>query len=177
MTDLSKVASAFLSIFESHCLDDPNLTVDSLSIEDAYRVQQMVIDERISRGQRAVGYKVGCTSAASRRQFGLDEPIWGRIMAPHVHHGDSVLRWSDFCQPAVEPELVLTIGRELGDEVADDEPLDQAIDSVSPGIEIHNFRFWFGSPTMQELVASNGIHAALVIGRQKVRPENQVSVV
>ena len=33
-----------------------------------------------------------------------------------------------------------------------------AIDFVAPGIEIHNYRFWFGDPTIQELIASNGIH-------------------
>ena len=46
----------------------------------------------------------------------------------------------------------------------------EAIECVSPGIEVHNYKFWFGKPTLQELVASNGIHAGLVIGTEKVRP-------
>jgi 2-keto-4-pentenoate hydratase len=91
-------------------------------------------------------------------------------MAPYVYHGSPALTWDDYCQPAVEPEFVLMIGKDLRDEVGRDEPLDDAIEFVSPGIEIHNYRFWFGDPSMQELIASNGIHVALVVGERKVRP-------
>ena len=172
MTDLPKIASAFLDIFESHRLDSPDEPIDSLSIEEAYGVQRLVIDARISKGERLAGYKVGCTSDAIRRQFGLTEPICACVMEPHVHHGNGQLNWADFCQLAVEPEFVFTIGKDLRDEVAEDEPMEHVIDFVSPGIEIHNYRFWFGKPTIQELIASNGIHAALVIGEQKVKPQD-----
>ena len=50
-------------------------------------------------------------------------------------------------------------------------PRCDAIDFVSPGIEVHNYRFWFGDPTSQELIASNGIHACLVVGDQKTKPD------
>ena len=172
MNDLPNIARGFLDIFESHRLDRPGEPIGSLSIEEAYRVQQMVIEERIRKGERLVGYKVGCTSEAIRRQFGLTEPICGCVMAPHVYHGSALLNWSDYCQPAVEPEFVLMMGRDLRDEVGQDEPLDHAIEFVSPGIEVHNYRFWFGEPTVQELIASNGIHAALIVGERKVRPQD-----
>lgn len=170
MNDLRPIASTFLGIFESHRLEGAVTVIGSLSIEEAYEVQRMVIDARVGEGERCVGYKVGCTSEAIRRQFGLTEPICGCVMAPHVYHGNAILNWADYCQPAVEPEFVLTIGEDLRDEVGDDEPLAHAIEFVSPGIEIHHYRFWFGEPTIQELIASNGIHAALVVGEQKVRP-------
>ena len=46
-----------------------------------------------------------------------------------------------------------------------------AIEYVSPGIELHHFKFWHSPPTPQELICSGGIHAGLVIGNQKVSPE------
>ena len=92
-------------------------------------------------------------------------------MAPHVHHGDTALDWHAYHRPAVEPEFVLVMGRDLTDEVGDEESLVDAIDCVSPGIEVHNYRFWLGEPTSQELVASNGIHAGLVVGDRKMRPQ------
>ncbi len=171
MNDLQHIAAAFLGIFESHRLDGSGESLGFLSIEEAYHVQQMVIDARTRKGESRVGYKVGCTSEAIRRQFGLTEPICGCVMAPRVYHGSALLNWADFCQPAVEPEFVLTMGQDLPDEVGHDEPLDHAIDFVSPGIEVHNYRFWFGEPTLQELIASNGIHAALIVGDRKVRPQ------
>jgi len=86
-------------------------------------------------------------------------------------HGDTALDWHAFHRPAVEPEFVLTIGRDLADEVGDEAALVEAIDCVSPGIEVHNYHFWMGEPTSQELIASNGIHAALVVGERKLRPQ------
>lgn len=168
---LDDFATAFLSIFRPHRLDQkPIQPIGSLSLDDAYAVQQRVIDRRIAEGERVFGYKVGCTSRAIRQQFGLTEPICGRVMQPHVHAGDAVLSWSDLHRPAVEPEFVLMIGRDFTDEVGSAEPLIESIEYVSPGVEIHNYDWWFGQPTSQELICSNGVHASLVVGQRKISP-------
>lgn len=170
MHDLANLASAFLQIYDTHRVAQPiEPPLESLSVGEAYRVQQMVIGERVSRGDKVVGYKVGCTSSAIRQQFGLTEPISGSVMMSGLHAGSSQLDFADFYQLAVEPEFVLTIARDLPGEVGDDKPIEDVIEYVSPGIELHNYHFWFGKPTMQELIASNGIHAGLVIGEQKFR--------
>jgi 2-keto-4-pentenoate hydratase len=172
MDPLQQLADVFLGIFEEHRYDGRiDVPIGSLSMNDAYEVQRRVVVARVAEGERVVGYKVGCTSRAIRRQFGLAEPIRGRLMAPHLHQGDTTLDWHAYHRPAVEPEFVLTIGRDLTNEVGDDESLVDAIDCVSPGIEVHNYRFWLGEPTSQELIASNGIHAALVVGDRKRRPQ------
>ena len=171
MPDLQPFADTFLRLFQEHQFlrgDDEPIT--SLTLQDAYQVQQMVIDARTTSGEQVIGYKVGCTSEAIRRQFGLSEPICGRLMAPHIIYGNAVLNHRDYFDCAVESEFVLMIGSDLADEVGEQDDLTAAIDFVSPGIELHNYRFWFGQPTSQELIASNGIHAALVIGNQKTSP-------
>ena len=173
MPNLQPFAATFHRLFEEHRFQHAGAeSIERLSLDDAYAVQQMVIDARITNGEAIVGYKVGCTSKAIRQQFGLSEPICGCLMAPYVHHGDSVLTHSEFYNCAVEPEFVLGIGRDLTDEVGESDSLIDAIDFVSPGIEVHNYRFWFGQPTSQELIASNGIHACLVVGSQKTQPAN-----
>ncbi len=167
---LKEFAEVFFDLFQKKPLDDvAALPVHSLSLDDAYTVQRMVIESRVAQGEEAVGYKVGCTSRAIRRQFGLAEPIRGRLMSPHVYQGATILDWAGFTNCAVEPEFVLMIGKDLKDEVSPDATLEDAIDYVSPGIEVHHFKFWFGRPTSQELIASNGIHACLVVGRQKTK--------
>ncbi len=173
MSHLQPFATTFLRLFEEHRFQHTGTeAIELLSLDDAYAVQQQVINARIAKGEAIVGYKVGCTSEAIRQQFGLSEPICGRLMAPHVLHGDAVLNHSDFFNCAVEPEFVLGIGEDLTDEVGEGESLIDAIDFVSPGIEVHNYRFWFGNPTSQELIASNGIHACLVVGDQKTQPDS-----
>ncbi len=170
MPDLNEFATAFLSMFTQHRLEHALPPISELSIEDAYTVQDRVLATRITQGERVVGYKVGCTSTAIRQQFGVHEPICGRLLEPHVHRGSEGLPWSRYFQPAVEPEFVLTVARDFPDGIAADQPLDDAIASVAPGIEIHNFHFWCGESTLQELIASNGIHAALVVGEARPVP-------
>jgi 2-keto-4-pentenoate hydratase len=91
-------------------------------------------------------------------------------MRPHVHHGDTALDWHDYHGPAVEPEFVFLMGKDLADEVVEPGSLIDAIDSVSPGIEVHHDSFRFGEPTSQELIASNGLHACLVVGDRRTDP-------
>jgi 2-keto-4-pentenoate hydratase len=171
MRNLAELAEAFLQIHLSKKLDPPvEFDLDMLSIDDAYEVQRRVIAAREARGEQVVGHKVGCTSKAIRQQFGLSEPICGRLMAPHIRYGNTVLDWNDYIDLAVEPEFVFGVGRDVRSEIRDGEELLDAIEWVAPGIEIHNYRFWFGEPTSQELIASNGIFAGLVVGEQRVSP-------
>lgn len=64
--------------------------------------------------------------------------------------------------------MVFTIGKELYGENLSDETLFDSIESVSPGIEIHNLKFWHAPPTLQELICSGGIHAGLILGCAKI---------
>jgi 2-keto-4-pentenoate hydratase len=171
MDRLTPFADTFLALVQGH--DDGGhceAPIESLSPDDAYEVQRRVVAARTAIGDVVVGYKVGCTSRAIRQQFGLTEPVCGRLMSPHVHLGDTALDWHAYIGPAVEPEFVFVMAKDLTDEVGESQSLIDAIDSVSSGIEVHNYRFRFGKPTSQELVASNGLHACLVVGERKVSP-------
>jgi len=173
MNTLEEFAAAFLGFFQSKQFDRiPTTSIDSFSVEDAYQIQRMLVESRLAKGERVIGYKIGCTSNAIREQFGLSEPVSGRLLHPHVHFDNVHLDWQKYYQPAVEPEFVLGIGKDLTEEIEDEASLEQAIDFVSPGIEIHNYHFWFGKPTLQELIASNAIHACLVVGETKYEPRN-----
>jgi 2-keto-4-pentenoate hydratase len=74
----SKFTQAFYERAWSGELKPP---VSQISIAEAYAVQDLVGDMRVQRGEQVVGFKVGCTSEAIRSQFGLNEPISGRLLA------------------------------------------------------------------------------------------------
>lgn len=171
--DLRELADTFLTLLQSKELTHrPTVPIRSLSLEDAYEVQRLVIEARTSQDEHPIGYKVGCTSKAIRQQFGLVEPICGRLMSPHVYHGHAELQCEDFVNCAVEPEFVFAIARDLEVGALDLENLENAIEYVSPGIEVHHYKFWLDEPTSQELIASNGIHACLVVGEERVEPKD-----
>ena len=171
MKSIDRLATEFTQAFyERRWSGELEPPISHLSIEQAYMVQDLVAGMRVRRGEKVVGYKVGCTSEAIRSQFGLSEPISGRLFSPHVHEEGVEIDWKDYVNCAIEPEMVLTIGADLYGTGLPHDQLIGAIEYVSAGIELHNFRFWFTPPTSQELICSGGIHAGLIVGETKVSP-------
>jgi 2-keto-4-pentenoate hydratase len=170
---IEKFADIFYDLFYTGTWNNnTGQPISALSIDESYSVQDLVAKKRIDRGEKVVGYKVGCTSSSIQSQFGLDEPIFGRLFQPHIFEDSRVLDQNDYVNCAVEPEMVIKICKDLEGETLPDSVLIDAIEYISPGIEIHNYKFWNAPPTLQELISSNGIHAGLVIGNTKISPEN-----
>jgi len=169
--EIDSLAREMTGIFRDHRLDRAGeADIHALSLDQAYEVQKAFLAARIKEGERPVGYKIGCTSPAIRAQFGLSEPICGRLMFPWIYSDGAELNIADYADCALEPELVLHIGSDLDGSTLDVEHLRESIAGISPGIEVHNFRFWYGKPSSQELIASNGIHAGLVVGKKHKLP-------
>ena len=169
---IERLASRFLEAFDTHSWTaDREPQPSTLSIKEAYRVQDVVTRLRCLRGEQVVGFKVGCTSQAIRTQLGLREPIYGRLFDRYLYPDGAVFDGSAFVNCAIEPEMVILTGRDLQGEKLSDEQLIDGIASVRPGIELHHFKFWFSPTTSQELICSGGIHAGLVIGSSMVSPK------
>ena len=142
----------------------------NLSIDEAYQVQHLVSDMRIAAGDKAVGYKVGCTSSAIQQQFGLNEPIRGYLYNSITSDKKDPYDCSHYINCAIEPEIVLNIGKDLEGKDLSDEVLLDAIASVDVGVELHEFTFWVKPTTIQELVCSGGIHTGLIIEKCNIDP-------
>lgn len=172
MDSLESIADQFFHAFYERAWGEEwEHEIGKLSVAEAYEVQRLVAEQRVRSGEKVVGYKVGCTSGAIQSQFGLNEPICARLFDPHLWEEEGgQIDWTAYANCAIEPEMVFKIGRDLsGHEVSDQELLD-AIEYVSPGVELHHYTFWCGKPTLQELICSGGIHAGLVIGKNHVSP-------
>ena len=168
---MQELARKFYEAFYSgQFVRDPGFSISSLTIEDAYRIQELVIKMRGTRGERPIGYKVGCTSDAIRNQFGLNEPIVGRLMSPHIYRSHKTFSLDRFFKCAIEPEFVFNIKDNLKGDSLDCDLTRDSIGYAAAGIEVHNLKFWYSPPTSQELIASNGIHACLIIGEDETMP-------
>ena len=64
-------ASDVVKITDAH----PNM-----DYEDAYAIQYEIRKNKISRGQKFAGLKMGLTSQAKMKQMGVDTPIFGFLM-------------------------------------------------------------------------------------------------
>src|ERR1700723_2998922 len=108
---IESFAGEMTGIFREHKLNRATAAeIGTLSLDDAYKVQERFLASRFANGERAAGYKIGCTSPAIRTQFGLSEPICARLTFPRIYPEGVTLNIDDYVDCALEPELVLHIG-------------------------------------------------------------------
>ena len=136
---LHRLAQSFYTFFRTGVFKSEQIDIGKLTLEQAYECQHYYHKLRIADGDRAVGYKVGCTSAAIRKQFGVDEPICGLIMTPGLLREGDLVDSNNYCQLAIEPEFVITLKQDLAKVPISDSALIDAIEFVQPGIELHNY--------------------------------------
>jgi 2-oxo-hept-3-ene-1,7-dioate hydratase/2-keto-4-pentenoate hydratase len=77
----AKIASDILDVYNTRKRLPPlNVTYPELEEEDSYRIQQAVIQGRVSEeGVSVRGYKIGLTSKPMQEQMGSSEPDFSAI--------------------------------------------------------------------------------------------------
>jgi 2-keto-4-pentenoate hydratase len=160
--DLDEIASDLLAAYRTRAALAPLTgTYPGLTVDDAYRVQQL---QAARRHSEVVGWKIGLTSAAMREQLGVAEPDYGRLFADMVYAADQPIATADFLQPRAEPEIALVLGADLpgpGLSVVD---LLSATAYALPAIEIIDSRIADWRITLVDTVADNASSGGLVLG-------------
>ena len=78
-------------------------------------IQLLQIADRVSAaGRRAIGHKVGLTSAAMRRQMGVRQPDYGHLLDRMFWLEHEPIAISSFLQPRVEPEIAFVLREAAG---------------------------------------------------------------
>jgi 2-keto-4-pentenoate hydratase len=83
-----------------------------LDVAQGYELQSAVAQLRCDRGERTIGYKVGCTSPAIRAQLGIDHCVSGRLYDSEQHSSGAVLSRKEFANLAIEGELAVELSHE-----------------------------------------------------------------
>lgn len=143
-------------------VDPLTVTFPGLSVDDAWRIQQINRELLLAGGRRVAGYKVGLTSRAMQEQMGVDEPDFGVVLDDMVLT-DAVLDLADFLQPRVEAEIALVLGRDVGVGATREQVLD-AVEQVFPSLEIIDSRIRDWRLSLVDTVADNASSGAIVLG-------------
>jgi 2-keto-4-pentenoate hydratase len=78
-----------------------------LNVAQGYELQSAVAQLRRDRGERIIGYKVGCTSPRIRAQLGINHCVTGRLYDSEQYSSGVVLPRSGFAHLAIEGELAV----------------------------------------------------------------------
>ena len=135
-----------------------------LTAAEAWQLQSAVADLREQRGERVVGYKIGCVCEGNQKMMGLTHPAWGRLWSTELHETGADLKKARYANPSMEAEFAISLATPIDPAGTMPEQLVDVIEAVYPVIEIHNFTFRGEAPHGHELIANNAILAGVVRG-------------
>ncbi|MGW6454355.1 2-keto-4-pentenoate hydratase [Streptomyces sp. NPDC055078] len=158
-----------------YCAERQHAAVDRLSaaepgltLDDAYEIQDRLIARRISAGERIVGVKLGLTSAAKRRDMGIDEPIYGWLTSGMQLPSPASVDLRELIHPRAEPEIVFELGEDLaGPGVTPLDVLD-VTRGVRCGLEVIDSRYAGFQFNLVDVVADNTSASQFVLGSTRV---------
>jgi 2-keto-4-pentenoate hydratase len=135
-----------------------------MSIVDAYRIQQAIIEIKLSKGRRIIGKKIGLTSRGMQQLLGVNEPDFGQLLDNMLIPEGLACSRDALLQPKVEGELAFILKEDLegpGVTIAD---VYRATEFVVPAFEIVDSRIRDWKIKLADTVADNASSARLVLG-------------
>lgn len=165
--DLQELAARMLADYDArtpaqHFAESPDLTT-----AQAYALQAEIVRLREQRGEKVIGYKVGCTSPAVQRQLGIGEPIFARIFDTGCFPCGAKLSHRCYANLAVEGELAVRLGESVSGHSIGADECRAAITSAFPVIELHHYVLRSPQPALAELIATGGMHAGFVLAEEE----------
>ena len=143
-----------------------------ISNSDALILQSTVSKLREKRGEKIIGYKIGCVLKETQKKMGFIQPAWGTLWENELHKNGATLSKKKYSNPAMEAEFGVILNRDLKSENISFEYILDSIESIYPLIEIHNLVFHGDAPYGAELLANNAIHAGVILGPKNNLPNN-----
>lgn len=148
-------------------------TYPGIEVEDAYRIQEAFVAQRVAAGARIKGYKVGLTSKPMQEMAGSTEPDFSAMTDDLFIPEDTPIPATRFFAPMIEIEIAFVMKHALsGPGIL---PMDviRATDFVVPAIEIVDFRVERGpGMTIIDTVADLAACGAVVLGANPRRLES-----
>jgi 2-keto-4-pentenoate hydratase len=139
-----------------------------LTLDEAYKVQLQVVEEKLSQGVKIIGKKIGLTSRDMQIMYGIDTPDCGHLFENMVVENNHEVSFKDVIQPKIEAEIAFVLKKDLKGPNVTVEDVLQATDHVLPSIEIIDSRIEDWNVKLQDTVADNASSGLYVLGDKPV---------
>jgi 2-keto-4-pentenoate hydratase len=165
--ELRRMALRMLADHDARTPGDRRFLPVDLTIARSYELQGEIARLRERRGEKVIGYKIGCVSRVVQEQLGIDQPIFGRIFDTGCFRSGVRLSYARYANLAVEGELAIRLAEDVPVSLASGRDRGQVLASIFPVIELHHYVLVNARPSCPALVACNGMHAGLVLADEE----------
>ncbi len=141
-------------------------TYGSISIEQAYLIQDQLA-EKISTVHGPIkGYKIGFASESAFEKFGITEPACGRLFKDQIVADGTSLNCEDFFLFYIEAEVAFTVAKRIDKPIEDVQELKNYIQSVHASLDISNnwYDLTVSDETVPDFIANSGGSHYFVLG-------------
>lgn len=138
----------------------------------AYRVQSLLIEERIASGRTVVGRKIGLTSPAVQQWLGVDTPDFGVLLDDMEYAEGDTVPMSRLLQPRAEAEVAFVLSADLAEGPFTAESVRGAVDHARAAIEIVDSRVLDWDIKLGDTVADNASSGLYVLGARHLTLED-----
>ncbi|MED5611650.1 2-oxopent-4-enoate hydratase [Pseudomonas sp. JH-2] len=143
-----------------------------LSLDDAYRIQQVFVDLRLEAGERVVGKKIGVTSRPVMEMLKVYQPDFGYLLDGMCRPSYAPIALDGLIQPKAEGELAFVLKKDLlGPGISNADVL-AATEGVMACFEIVDSRIRDWKIAIQDTVADNASCGLFVLGERLVDPRS-----
>ncbi len=143
-----------------------------ITIEDAYQIQQRMIQRRLDTGETIIGKKIGVTSKVVMDMLKVNQPDFGMMTSGMVFNEGEAIDTSTMIAPRAEAEVAFVLKSDLmGPGVTAADVL-RATDCVLPCFEIVDSRIQDWKIKIQDTVADNASCGVLVLGGRRKSPRD-----
>ena len=136
---------------------------ETFDLATAYRIQAAGIEQRLDRGEKRSGAKMGLTSRAKAAQMGVDDVIYGRLTDAMLVEDGGEAPAAGFIHPRVEPEIAFLLNAPLTGNVSPAQAY-CAVEAIAPALEIIDSRYRDFKFSLDDVVADNCSAAGYVVG-------------
>lgn len=171
LTDAQQQALAdrlFRAIQEGQGVEPPSTTLD-YDFDDAYRVRRKLVDHLIAAGGRPKGHKIGFTSEAMQKMYGMTGPDFGILLDNMFAPKGQPVRVSHLSNTRAEPELAFELARPLEGKVTIAEVL-SATARIWAAIEVIDSRVGAMKAKANDSLADNAGAGWVVLGSKPMTP-------
>jgi 2-oxo-3-hexenedioate decarboxylase len=152
--------------------DTTKITDDhpDMSWDDAYTIQEAILNRKLARGARCVGFKAGLTSHAKMKQMGVLDPVFGFLVDEFDLPEGKDVNTKALIHPKVEPEIVFIMKHELRGPGCHIGAVLAATDVCMIGIEVIDSRYRDFKFDLKSVVADNTSASRYIVGGRAIKP-------